>query len=316
MAENGGAAADRTAAPLIKRKEEHPMKRTLTPQQKLEQGLLTDFRKPIWRPFVKAIRQYELIQPGDKIAVCISGGKDSMLLAKLMQLLHRHTEVPFELVYLIMDPGYSAKTRALVESNARTLGIPYVLFESDVFAASAEAAGQDKNPCFLCARMRRGCLYGKAKELGCTKIALGHHVNDVIETTVMAMLYGGQLQGMLPRLKARNFPGMELIRPLYMVHEEDILAWQAANELHFIQCACRFTEAAARDAHASKRQEVKRLLRTLRQENPSVELNVFGALHALDLDTIPAWKSAGQAHSFLERFREEEKKDQKMENQA
>ena len=271
------------------------MSRTLTPVQAIEQSILTVYRDQLWSPFCKAIRRYALIRPGDRIAVCISGGKDSMLMAKMMQLLHRHTEYPFDAVYLIMDPGYSAANRDKVESNARFLDIPYTLFESDIFEV---ANSQDKHPCFLCARMRRGCLYRKARELGCNKIALGHHFDDVIGTTVMGLLYGGQLQGMRPRLRSKNFPGMELIRPLYMVHEEDIIAWQEANGLSFIQCACRFTENGADSG--GKRREVKELLRRLRQENPSVEDNVFASIHNVQLDTMAAWKYRGEAHSFLE----------------
>ena len=281
------------------------MSRTLTPVQKIEQSILTTYRDQLWGPFCKAIRRYELIQPNDKIAVCISGGKDSMLMAKMMQLLHRHTEYPFEAVYLIMDPGYNEVNRRKVESNARFLEIPYTIFESDIFEV---ANSQDKNPCFLCARMRRGCLYKKARELGCNKIALGHHFDDVIGTTVMGMLYGGQLQGMRPKLKSKNFPGMELIRPLYMVHEEDIIAWKNAHELSFIQCACRFTENCTlcdNGQGGSKRQEVKQLLKRLKKDNPSVEDNVFASIHNVQLDTLVAWTYKSQEHSFLDQFNKE-----------
>ena len=270
--------------------------------QRVESSLLKEFRKPIWRPFMNAVRAYELIKPGDKIAVCISGGKDSMLMAKLMQILQRHSEAPFEAVYLIMDPGYNEANRRKVESNAQLLGIPYKLFESDIFDV---ANSQDRNPCFLCAKMRRGCLYGKARELGCNKIALGHHFNDVIETTVMGMLWGGQLQGMIPKLHSKNFPGMELIRPLYRVHEEDIIAWKNAHELSFIQCACRFTENCTlcdNGGGGSKRQEVKQLLKRLNRDGGKVEQNVFNAIHTLQLDTFPGWKSNGVEHSFLETY--------------
>ena len=279
------------------------MSRTFTYMEQLERDILKEDRETLWQPFCRAVKKYRLIQPGDRIAVCISGGKDSMLLAKLIQLLHRHSEVPFEAVYLIMDPGYNPENRARVESNARLLGIPYTLFESDVFEV---ANAQDKNPCFLCARMRRGCLYGKAKELGCNKIALGHHFDDVIETTMMAMLYGGQLQAMPPMLKAKNFPGMALIRPLYMVREEDIIAWRDKNGLSFIQCACHFTEQASREEHTSKRQEVKRLLKKLRVENPVVEQNVFSSIHNVQLDTMAGWKYKGKDYSFLDLFDQEE----------
>ena len=277
------------------------MARELTQLEQLERGILTEFREPLWQPFCRAVKQYQLIQAGDRIAVCISGGKDSMLMAKLIQLLHRHSEVPFEAEYLIMDPGYNEENRRQVEENAKRLGIPYTLFESDIF----EAVGtQEKHPCFLCARMRRGCLYGKARDLGCNKIALGHHFDDVIETVLLSMFYGGQLQGMPPKLRAKNFPGMELIRPLYKVREEDILSWRDANSLRFIQCACRFTENAALRPGGSKRQEVKRLLRALRQENPVVEQNVFGSVHNVQLDTFVGWKFKGIEHDFLESYDE------------
>ena len=279
------------------------MKReNMTFAQRAESSLLKEFRKPIWRPFMNAVRAYELIKPGDKIAVCISGGKDSMLMAKLMQILQRHSEVPFEAEYLIMDPGYNEINRRKVESNAKLLDIPYTLFESDIFEI---ANSQEKNPCFLCAKMRRGCLYGKARELGCNKIALGHHFNDVIETTVMGMLWGGQLQGMMPKLHSKNFPGMELIRPLYRVHEEDIIAWKNAHELSFIQCACRFTENCTlcdNGGGGSKRQEVKQLLKRLNRDGGKVEKNVFNAIHMLQFDTFPGWKSNGVEHSFLETY--------------
>lgn len=282
------------------------MNRTFTPVQQIEQSIVKRYHETLWSPFCKAIRRYNLILPGDIIAVCISGGKDSMLMAKMMQILHRHTEIPFQVEYLIMDPGYNEVNRRKVESNARFLEIPYTLFESDIFEV---ANAQDRNPCFLCARMRRGCLYKKARELGCNKIALGHHFDDVIGTTVMAMLYGGQLQAMPPRLKSQNFPGMELIRPLYMVHEEDIIAWKNTNELSFIQCACRFTENCTmcdNGQGGSKRQEVKQLLKMLKKDNPNVEENVFSSIHSLQLDTMVGWKYQGQKHSFLEFFDEAE----------
>ena len=275
------------------------MARTFSYLEQLERGILTEFRETLWQPFCRSVKRYKLIQPGDKIAVCISGGKDSMLLAKLIQLLHRHTEFPFEAVYLIMDPGYTPANRAKVESNAKLLGIPYTLFESDIFEVTDV---QEKNPCFLCARMRRGCLYGKAQSLGCNKIALGHHFDDVIETTLIGMLYGGQLQAMPPKLKAKNFPGMELIRPLYTVREEDICAWRDKNNLQFIQCACRLTEQASQEEHVSKRQEVKRLIKKLHEENPVVEWNIFGSVHNVQLDTMVGWKYQGKEISFLDNY--------------
>ena len=232
------------------------MKRTLEPHELIERSIIKKFRKTIWNPFTLAVRQYQLIQPGDRIAVCISGGKDSMLMAKLMQLLQRYSEVPFEVVFLVMDPGYNEINRNKIESNAALLHIPITVFETDVFEV---ANNSEKNPCYLCARMRRGYLYSKAQSLGCNKIALGHHFNDVIETTVMSMFYGSQMQAMLPKLHSTNFEGMELIRPLYCIHEEDILAWKQYNDLEFIQCACRFTENCTmcdNGGGGSKRQEV------------------------------------------------------------
>lgn len=278
------------------------MSRALTPVQKIEQSILREYRDQLWGPFCRAIKRYELILPGDKIAVCISGGKDSMLMAKMMQMLHRHTEIPFDVVFLIMDPGYNELNRRKVESNARFLEIPATIFESDIFEV---ANSQDKNPCFLCARMRRGCLYKKAQELGCNKIALGHHFDDVIGTTVMGMFYGGQLQAMIPKLKAKNFPGMELIRPMYLVREEDIITWKNVNELSFIQCACRFTENCTlcdNGQGGSKRQEIKQLLKRLKRDNPSVEDNVFASIHNVQLDTMVGWKYKGEAYSFLDDF--------------
>ena len=273
------------------------MPRSFTPAQQAQRSIQKKYRKELWTPFVMAVKRYALIREGDRVAVCVSGGKDSMLLAKLMQLLQRVSDVPFEARYLVMDPGYSAANRRKIESNARLLDVPVTIFESDVFSVANAA---EENPCYLCARMRRGHLYSQARALGCNKIALGHHFNDVIETTVMAMLYGAQLQGMMPKVRSANFPGMELIRPLYCVHEEDILAWKRYNHLEFLQCACRFTENLADGVGASKRQEVKRLLKTLRRDNPDVEKSVFNAIHAVCLDTFPGWKTKGEAHSFLE----------------
>ena len=277
------------------------MARELSRAEQIERSIIKTYHKQLWTPFINALKQYELIAPGDKIAVCISGGKDSMLLAKLMQQLHRHSDVPFELEYLVMDPGYAPANRAKIEENAEILGVPVTIFESDIFAVASGAA---KNPCYLCARMRRGALYAKAQELGCNKIALGHHRDDVIETTVMAMFYGAQLQGMMPKLHSTNFPGMELIRPLYCVREEDVVAWAKHNELEFLQCACRFTERAATAGHEteSKRKEVKQLIRRLRETNQDLESNIFHAIHAVNLDMFPGWKTKGEKHSFLETY--------------
>ncbi|WP_418725459.1 tRNA 2-thiocytidine biosynthesis TtcA family protein [Dysosmobacter sp.] len=278
------------------------MARELTPQEIAERSLIKTYRKSLWNPFIAAVKRYELVEPGDRIAVCISGGKDSMVLAKLMQELRRHTEQPFDLTFLVMDPGYNAANRALIEENAARLGIPITIFDSDIFDVTVQV---EKNPCYLCARMRRGFLYSKARELGCNKIALGHHMSDVLETTLLGLFYGAQLQTMPPKLHSKNFPGMELIRPLYCVHEDAIIAWKNYNHLRFLQCACRFTEGrdAAEDGVGdSKRQEMKVLLRQLKQGNPNIEKSMFRAVHGVQLDTFPGFKYRGAAHSFLDYY--------------
>ncbi len=278
------------------------MSRVLTPCQKIEQSLLKKYRKSIWNQFTYAVKHYELIQPGDKIAVCISGGKDSMLMAKLMQMLQRHSAYPFELVFLVMDPGYNELNRHKIEANARLLEIPITVFETNIFEI---ANASEKSPCYLCARMRRGHLYSKARSLGCNKIALGHHFSDVIETPVIGMFYGSQIQAMLPKLHSTNFEGMELIRPLYCVHEDNILAWKRYNELEFIQCACRFTENCTmcdNGGGGSKRQEIKLLIRRLKRDNPNIEKSIFNSIHAVCLDTMPGYKTHGEEHSFLEDY--------------
>ena len=278
------------------------MSRQLEPYQLIERSIQKKFHKVLWTPFITAIKQYELIAPGDRIAVCISGGKDSMLMAKLLQLLQRHSDVPFEVIDLVMDPGYNAVNRQKIESNAALLHIPVTIFETNIFDVTS---GIEQSPCYLCARMRRGYLYSKARELGCNKIALGHHFSDVVETTVMGMFYGSQLQAMPPMLHSTSFPGMTLIRPMYCIREEDILAWKRYNELEFIQCACRFTENCTmcdNGGGGSKRQEVKTLLRRLKRDNPNIENSIFRSIHAVALDTMPGYKSEGVEHSFLKRF--------------
>ena len=278
------------------------MERQMDECQKIERSIIKKYRKQLWTPFIVAVKRYELIQAGDKIAVCISGGKDSMLMAKLMQELQRHSEVPYELEFLVMDPGYNEVNRQKIESNAALMNIPITVFETNIFDVANQT---EKNPCYLCARMRRGHLYKKAQQLGCNKIALGHHFNDVIETTVMSMFYGSQLQAMPPKLHSTNFPGMTLIRPLYCIREEDILAWCRYNHLEFIQCACRMTESmtvSACGSSSSKRQETKLLLRQLSKTNPNIENSIFRSIHAVALDTMPGFKTEGQEHSFLERF--------------
>lgn len=278
------------------------MKRELEPHQLIERSIIKKYRKTIWNPFIVAMKRYELVQAGDKVAVCISGGKDSMLLAKLMQELHKHSEIPFELVFLVMDPGYNETNRNKIESNAKLLHIPITIFETDIFDITA---GIDQSPCYLCARMRRGHLYNKAKELGCNKIALGHHFSDVIETTLMGMLYGGQIQAMRPKLHSNNFPGMELIRPLYCIREEDIIAWKTYNGLEFIQCACRFTENCTINddgGSTSKRQETKMLIKHLKKNNPLVEKNIFNSIHDVNIDTLVGYKLNDTSFPFLDNY--------------
>lgn len=282
------------------------MPKELAEYQKIERSIITTYRRELWSPFVLAVKKYQLIQAGDKIAVCISGGKDSMLLAKLMQQLHRHSEIPFELVFLVMDPGYNEANRKRIEENAARLNVPITIFESDIFAAADAANAQA--PCYLCARMRRGHLYAKAKELGCNKIALGHHKSDVIETTLMGMLYGAQIQGMLPRIQSTNFEGMELIRPMYCILENDILRWQEYNHLQFIACACKFTQnlTGGDEDTFSARRKVKALIAELKKENEGVENNIFKSIHNVQLDTLAEYKQDGVKHSFLERFNKED----------
>ena len=275
------------------------MKKELPIHLQAERSLSKKYRKEIWNPFVEAVKTYRLIEENDKIAVCVSGGKDSMLLAVLLRMLERFTEIPFSLVFLAMDPGYAPENRRRLEENAAALHIPLTIFETNVFRVANKA---EKNPCYLCAKMRRGHLYAKARELGCNKIALGHHFSDVIETTVLSMFYGAQLQGMMPKLHASNYPGMELIRPLYCVHEDAVVAWARYNGLEFLQCACLFTENTENGVGESKRQEIKQLLRTLKKDNPDIEKSIFRSLHAVCIDTFPGFKSGGVAHSFLERY--------------
>lgn len=278
------------------------MARELTFNQCAERSIIKTYRKSIWNPFVEACKRYQLINDGDKIAVCISGGKDSVLMAKCLQQLKKISNTDFQLEFICMDPGYNSVNRRKIEENCRLLEIPVNIFESDIFAVTESVGG---SPCYLCARMRRGHLYAKAKELGCNKIALGHHLSDVIETTVMGMLYGAQLQGMLPKLKSTNFEGMELIRPLYCVNEEDIIKWKNYNNLEFIQCACRFVDEYSSSADGigeSKRQEVKALIKELKKTNKDVEMNIFNSIHNIKLDTLIAYKQNRIEHSFLDEY--------------
>lgn len=275
------------------------MGRELEKHELVERSIIKTYRKRIWNPFLIALKNYKLVNAGDKIAVCISGGKDSMLMAKLLQELHKYSEVPFELVYLVMDPGYNAENRKKIEDNARLLHIPITVFETDIFTVADKT---EKSPCYLCARMRRGHLYKKAQDLGCNKIALGHHFNDVIETTLLGMFYGSQLQSMPPKLHSTNFEGMELIRPMYCIHEDAIIAWQKYNELEFIQCACRFTENCENGTGDSKRQEIKQLIKELKKTNPNIEKSIFNSIHSVCLDTMVGYKSNGIEYSFLDNY--------------
>ena len=270
--------------------------------QEIERSIQKKFHKGIWCQFTKGINTYDLIQENDKIAVCISGGKDSMLMAKLFQELKRHNKFQFELVFLVMDPGYNPINRQVIMNNAKLMNIPITVFETQIFDAVADI---DQSPCYICARMRRGHLYKKAQELGCNKIALGHHYDDVIETILMGMLYGGQIQTMMPKLHSTNFEGMELIRPMYLIREEEILHWRTYNDLQFIQCACRFTENCTmcdNGGGGSKRQEMKELIKKFRQTNPYIESNIFKSVENVNLDTIIAYKKDQVKHHFLDDY--------------
>lgn len=281
------------------------LKRKMTDEicaEEVEKSIRKKFSKTIWSRFTAAVVEYELVKPNDKIAVCISGGKDSMLMAKLFQELKRHNKFPFELVYLVMDPGYSPVNRSVIESNARKLNIPITVFETNIFESVYNV---QKYPCYLCARMRRGYLYKQAKLLGCNKIALGHHYDDVIETILMGMLYGGQVQTMMPKLHSTNYEGMELIRPLYLVRENEIKHWRDYNNLSFIQCACRFTDTCTTCNNGntgSKRQEIKQLIANLKNINPQIESNIFHSVENVNLETIISYKRGEERHSFLDDY--------------
>ena len=282
------------------------------PYVNIERSIIKEYRKTIWRPFVKGLQEYEMIQDGDRVAVCISGGKDSMLLAKCLQQLKRQSNTKFELEFIVMDPGYQPENRKLIEENAALMNIPVRIFDSDIFDIVVDV---DQSPCYLCARMRRGYLYSHAKELGCNKIALGHHFDDVIETILMGILYGGQINTMMPKLHSTNFSGMELIRPLYFVKEEDILAWRDSNHLHFLQCACRFTEQIAKEraaageavnggdiVHTSKRQGMKELIARLRKNSPFIDANIMKSVENINLDACLGYVQKGVRHHFLETY--------------
>lgn len=271
----------------------------------VERSINKKFHKGIWSKFTAAINDYQLVEEGDKIAVCISGGKDSMLMAKLFQELKRHNKFPFDVEYLVMDPGYNPLNRKFIEHNAKLLNIPITIFESNIFESVFHI---EKSPCYICARMRRGYLYSKAKELGCNKIALGHHYDDVIETILMGMLYGGQVQTMMPKLHSTNFEGMELIRPLYLIRESEIKRWRDYNGLQFIQCACKFTEKTANDTHESesKRLEIKNMIKEMSKINPQVESNIFKSVQNVNLDTVIGYKKDSIKHSFLDTYNDKQ----------
>ena len=268
----------------------------------VELSIRKKFKKKIWSKFTKAVREYELVKEGDRIAVCISGGKDSMLMAKLFQELKRHNKFNFEVKFLVMDPGYSPENRKVIEENARKMKIPIQIFESNIFESVFEI---EKSPCYICARMRRGYLYNFAQQMGCNKIALGHHYDDVIETILMGMLYSAQVQTMMPKLHSTNFEGMELIRPMYLIREDDIKAWRDYNDLHFIQCACKFTDTCTtcnNEENQSKRMEIKKLIAELKKTNPFVEGNIFKSVENVNLDTVVGYKAKGVRHNFLDTY--------------
>ena len=269
--------------------------------QSVEHSIITKYKKSLFHRFIGAVKDYELISQGDKIAVCISGGKDSMLLAKLMQELSKHGDYPFDMEFIVMNPGYAPQNLQKIIDNSEILGIPIKIFETDIFNSVFRI---EKNPCYLCARMRRGHLYKYAQSLGCNKIALGHHFDDVIETILMGMLYGAQIQTMMPRIKSTNFDGMELIRPMYYIREKDIISWRNYNKLEFLQCACRFTEQNANldSTGTSKRQEVKNLIKEMKKVNPQVDINIFRSVERVNLSTIIGYYNEDEEHNFLEKF--------------
>ncbi len=280
----------------------------MTRAQLAERSILKKYNKPIWSRFIKGMKEYKMISEGDRIAVCISGGKDSMLMAKCVQHLQKYSEIPFEARYIVMDPGYNPANRQKIIDNANVLEIPVEIFESSIFDAVADI---EKNPCYLCARMRRGYLYSRAEALGCNKIALGHHFDDVIETILMGVIYGAQFQTMMPKLHSSNFTGMELIRPLYMVREADIIAWARYNGLEFLQCACRFTEkcAGGDGVGISKRQEIKELLKKLRADNPLIDMNIFRSAENVNLETVISYHKGEDHHSFLDDYEDRKKSE-------
>ena len=269
----------------------------------IERSIITTYRKKLWLPFIKAVKEFKLINEGDKIAVCISGGKDSMLMAKLIEEIKKHGDCNFEVHYIVMDPGYSVENRNKIIENAKIMNIPIEIFDSDIFEI---VTNMDDNPCYLCARMRRGCLYKKAQQLGCNKIALGHHFDDVIETVLMGMLYAGQIQTMMPKLHSNNYPNMEIIRPMYYIREHDINFWKKYNDLDFIRCACRFTEQASCDNGLSKRKEIKDLIKELHKINPYVENNIYRSMYNVNLNMVIEYSKDGKKYNFLDTYDEDD----------
>lgn len=277
--------------------------------EEIEQTITKRFRKEIWKMFVKGISEYEMIQDGDKIAVCISGGKDSMLMAKCFQEIKKHRKMNFELEFIVMNPGYNEINKQKIIDNAKILNVPITMFETDIFSRVVHI---ENNPCYLCARMRRGYLYEKAKELGCNKIALGHHFDDVIETILMGMFYGSQMQTMMPKVCSTSHPGMELIRPLYFVREEDIIAWRDKNELDFIQCACKFTEEynmSQNPGDVSKREEMKQLIKDMKKKYDKIDINIFNSVQNVNLDTIISYRKGDEFHHFLDDYGNKKESD-------
>ena len=267
--------------------------------KEIERSIITKYRKDIWSKFVKAVQNYELIKENDSIMVCISGGKDSFLLAKCIEELQRHGKFSFDVHYVCMDPGYNEENRKLIEENAKELNISIEIFESDIFDIVSNV---DRSPCYLCARMRRGCLYKRAQELGCNKIALGHHLDDVIETTLLSMFYGSEVKTMMPKLHSDNFPGLELIRPLFLINEDSVISWSKSNNLKFLNCACKFTEKSSFDESSSKRLEIKKLIKDMKKVNKNVDQNIFKALDNVNMDCILGWRKNKVVHSFLEEY--------------
>lgn len=264
-----------------------------------ENSIVRKYRRKLWLPFLSAVKKYQLIQEGDCVAACISGGKDSMMMAKCLQHLQKYSDFPFEVKYLVMDPGYNVVNRQRIVDNAAVLHLPIQIIDTKIFEIVGET---DRSPCYLCAKMRRGCLYRHAQELGCNKIALGHHFDDVIETILMSVLYGAEVRTMMPKLHSAHYSGMELIRPLYLVREDDIIAWGKYNGLSFLRCACRFTENCANGMNSSKRQEAKQLIRKLKLENPNVDKNIFHSVENVNLETVVAYRDGGRIHNFLEDY--------------